>query len=374
MGSQASAWTAKRLWSVLDSRAFQRRPRNGESAALLSDDKQVDQRRTARLVGIIVFEQMAAADLMGPAEVFSRPTIATDDGREHHCYQVVTIGVSAEPCVTESGITVKPQVDLQHAPQLDTVIIPGGNGIYNPKLNKKITAWLNYRAPATRRIAALGTGIYALAATDALDGRQVVTHWRFAKDVASRFPKLRVNSRTLFVKDGAFYTCAGGTSTIDFALSLIEEDYGRKVALGLARELIVHVKRPGEGEQYSEPLQFQVQSSDRFADLPAWILCHLSGDLSVDTLAGRAGMSRRNFTRLFNKAFGQSPSQFVAEARITEARRRVLVPRTNLENIAASLGFKSADVFSEAFERHVGVRPRTYRARRRASVKKVLAR
>jgi transcriptional regulator GlxA family with amidase domain len=84
-------------------------------------------------------------------------------------------------------------------------------------------------------------------------------------------------------------------------------------------------------------------------------------------------MSRRNFTRLFNKTFRKTPSQFVAEARIAEAQRRVLVPRNNLESIATSLGFKSADVFSKAFERHVGVRPRTYRVRRKASAKKFLA-
>jgi transcriptional regulator GlxA family with amidase domain len=317
---------------------------------------------------------MAAADLMGPAEVFSRPTIATDDHREHRCYQVVTIGVSADPCVTESGVAVEPQVDMQHAPQLDTIIIPGGSGIHDPRLNKKITQWLNCRAPATRRIAALGEGIYTLAATNLLDGRQVVIHWRFAKDVASQFANLRVNSRNLFAKDGAFYTCAGGISSIDFSLALIDEDLGRQVALKLARELVIPLKRSGGHEQYSEPLQFQVQSSDRFADLPAWISSHLNHDLSVDALAERACMSRRNFTRLFNKTFGKSPSQFVAEARIIEARRRVLVPRVNLENIAASLGFKSADVFSKAFERHVGVRPRSYRARRKASVKKILTR
>jgi len=316
---------------------------------------------------------MAAADLMGPAEVFSRPAMPTDDGREHCCYQVVTIGVSAGPCVTESGVAVEPQVDVQHAPQLDTIIIPGGSGIHDPKLNEKITEWLNWRAPVTRRIAALGSGIYALAATGLLDGRQVVTHWSVAKDVASKFPKLRVNAKNLFAKDQAFHTCAGGASAVDFSLALIEEDYGRQVALRVACELVVHVKRSGGHEQYSEPLKFQVQSSDRFADLPAWILSHLSQDLSVDALAERACMSRRTFTRLFHKSFGKSPSQFVPEARIAEARRRVLVPRNNLENIATSIGFKCADVFSKAFERHVGVRPRTYRARRRASAKKVFA-
>jgi transcriptional regulator GlxA family with amidase domain len=258
-------------------------------------------------------------------------------------------------------------------PQFDTIIVPGGSGIHDPKLNRKITEWLNRRATETRRIVALGSGVYALAATGLLDGRQAVIHWRFAKNVALQFPNLRVNARNLFVKDGTFYTCAGGTSTVDVSLALIEEDCGREVALKLARGLLLPLKRSGGHEQYSEHLRFQVESSDRFADLPAWILSHLGQDLSVDALAERACMSRRNFTRLFNKTFGSSPSQFVAEARMSEARRRVLVPRTNLENIATSLGFKSGDVFSKAFERHVGFRPRTYRARRQASASRALA-
>ena len=371
--SHASAWTAKRSGTVRVIEPFRQCTSNGQTSAPLRHASRFYDTAKPKTVGIIVFEQMTAADLMGPAETFSRPTIATENGRGGRCYHVVTIGFSAKPWVTESGIVVKPHVDMQHAPPLDTVIVPGGSGIHDPKLNKAIAEWLNCRAPDTRRIAALGTGIYALAATGLLDGRQVVTHWRFAKDVASRFPELRVNPGNLFVKDGPFYTCAGGTSTVDFSLALIEEDYGRQMALGLARELIIHLKRSGGEDQYSEPLRFQVQSSDRFADLPAWILSHLGHNLSVDSLAERAGMSRRNFTRLFNKAFGKPPSQFVTEARISEARQRVLVPRNNLESIATSLGFKSADVFSKAFERHVGVRPRTHRARRRASAKKLLA-
>jgi transcriptional regulator GlxA family with amidase domain len=371
--SRASARAAKRSRRVQVNGAFGRRPLNGESAALPRGNGQGDQNASRTLVGVVAFDQMTAADLMGPAEVFSQPTITTEDGREHCRYQVVIVGLSIEPCVTASGIAVKPRVDMEHAPTFDTVIIPGGTGIHDSKINSKIAKWLKNQAPTTRRMAALGTGIYALAATGLLDERQVVTHWRCAKDVASRFPKLRVNPNKLFVKDGAFYTCAGGTSAIDLSLALIEEDYGRQLALGLARELVVYIKRSGRQEQYSEPLQFQVESSDRFADLPAWILSHLNHDLSVDALAERAGMSRRNFTRSFKKAFGKTPSQFVAEARITEARHRVLIPRNNLENVAASLGFKSADVFSNAFQRHVGVRPRTYRARRKAFAKKVLA-
>jgi len=321
-----------------------------------------------KTVGLIVAEEIAAPDLMGPAEVFSRAKIrrtGQPEAFESSCYRVITIGINAGSCATESGIVVRPHVDLEQAPPLDTVFICSSSGFHGETLSRRLQKWLKQRAPNTRRIAALGRGIYALAATGLLDGRQAVIHWRFAKDVASRFPKLRVNPNNLFVKDGPFYTCAGGASAVDFALGLVEEDYGRHVALVLARELVVHVKRSGEQEQCSEALKFQIQSSDRFADLPAWIFSHLSDDLSVDALAQRAAMSRRNFTRLFHEVFGKTPAQFVAEARIAEARQRLLVPRNSIESIASSLGFRSADVFSVAFERFTGIRPRIYRALRR---------
>jgi len=314
-----------------------------------------------KTVGLIVFEQMTAVDLTGPAEVFSRATIQNGDGCESRCYHVLTLGVGTATCLTECGIGVKPRLNLGDAPPLDTLIIPGGSGIHHSRLSKKIAKWLSRRAPTIRRIATFGSGIYALAATGLLDGRHVITHWRLAKDVALRFPKLRVTPNSLFVKDGPFYTCAGGTSALDLALSLIEEDHGRQVALKLARELVVHVKRSGEQEQYSEPLQFQVESSERFADLPAWILSNLNQDLSVEALAQRACMSPRNFSRLFKDAFGKTPADFVACARITEARERLLVPRNSIESIATSVGFKSADVFSRTFERIVGIRPSIYR-------------
>jgi transcriptional regulator GlxA family with amidase domain len=322
-----------------------------------------------KTVGFIVTEQIAASDLMGAAEVFSRAKIRRSDqpeGRESCCYRVMTIGVNAGPCVTECGIVIRPDVDIEQAPPLDTVLVCSGSRSHGEKPSRKLIKWLKERTPNTRRIAALGKGIYPLASAGLLDGRQAVIHWRFAKDVASRFPKLHVNPNNLFVKDGPFYTCAGGASAVDFALALFEEDYGRHVALALARELVVHVKRSGEHEQYSEALKFQIQSCDRFADLPAWIFSHLSDDLSIDALAQRAAMSRRNFTRLFHEAFGKTPAQFVAEARIAEAQQRLLVPRNSIESIAQSLGFRSADVFSLAFERYTGVRPRIYRALRRA--------
>ena len=222
-------------------------------------------------VGLIVFEHVAAADLTGPAEVFSRANTSGGNGCESSCYNVLMLGITAQPYRTECGIVVKPHTDLASAPALDTLIIPGGTGIRNEKVTNTIANWLNHRSSTTRRIATLGTGIYPLAATGMLDDRQVATHWRYATDVAQRFPNLRVNANCLFVKDGPFYTSAGAMAGIDLSLSLIEEDYGIRVALVIARELVVSAKRSGLQEQYPETLQFQTRSVSRLAELTTWM-------------------------------------------------------------------------------------------------------
>ena len=318
---------------------------------------------TAKTVGLIVFEQVNAADLTGPAEVFSRANISNGYGREFSCYEVLILGITTQPCMAESGIVVKPHTDLRSAPPLDTVIVSGGSGVRNATVTKKIAKWLNHRASTTRRIATLGTGIYALAATGMLDHRQVATHWRYARDVARRFPSLRVNADCLFVKDGPFYTSAGAMAGIDLSLSLIEEDCGTPVALAIARELVVYLKRSGSQEQYSETLQFQTKSVSRLSELTTWIISHLNENLSVETLAARACLCPRHFSRRFKKEFGTTPAAFVERLRLDEARHRLSIRDNSVEDVAVSVGFKSAAAFRRAFQRRLGIKPNDYRHR-----------
>jgi transcriptional regulator GlxA family with amidase domain len=213
------------------------------------------------------------------------------------------------------------------------------------------------------------TGIYGLAATGLLAGRRVTTHWHFAPDVARRFPDLRVHDNAIFLKDGPFYTSAGATAGIDLALFLIEEDYGPRVALAVARELVVYLKRSGGQEQYSEPLQFQTQSVSRLSELATWILSHLNANLSVEALAAKACLCPRHFSRRFKIEFGATPADFVERLRLDEARHRLSSGDNSVENVGTSVGFTSADAFRRAFERRLGVNPRDYRERFTARAK-----
>jgi transcriptional regulator GlxA family with amidase domain len=312
-----------------------------------------------RKIGFVGFRNALALDIVGPMEAFSLAA-EIELGRVP-VYRCLVLGLNRQPFVTESGLVIRPDYGLDDAPSLDTLVIPGGAGLRDPKTNARLVAWLRASARNIRRVASVCTGIYALAPTALLDGRRVTTHWRFAEDVARRFPKLTVDANAIFVKDGPFYTSAGVTAGIDLALALIEEDHGARLAIRVAREIVVHQKRAGGQQQYSEPLRFQAEHPDRLGEVAAWLSSNLTDDLSVETLAQRACLSPRHFSRRFKEAFLTTPADFVEKARLDEARRRLAAAGRSLSQIADSVGFASTDAFRRAFTRRFGVTPGDYR-------------
>jgi transcriptional regulator GlxA family with amidase domain len=313
-------------------------------------------------VGFVVYPGFVALDVIGPLEAFDTARVGKP-GSDERGYETLVIGPSRGVVASESGVVLKPRRTLEDAPPLDTLIVPGGAGLRVPQTLKRVASWIRLRATRTRRVASVCTGLYGLAATGLLDGCAATTHWRFAADVAERYPRIRIDPNPLYVKDGKFYTSAGVTAGIDLALAMIEEDYGAAIALRVARELVVYLKRPGGQEQYSEPLRFQTHAVDRFATLVPWLLENLTGDLSLTVLADRVCLSPRQFARRFKQAFGQTPATFVLDRRLDEARRRLSSRSESIENVAASVGFTTPDGFRRAFERRFRISPSLYRGR-----------
>ena len=311
-------------------------------------------------IGFLGFDRFTTMHLAGPADAFA--AAALDDGfsGQISCYEVCLIGLGDRCFRSESGMVFHPAYTLETAPALDTIIIPGGSGLRDPKTMLAVSEWILSRTNETRRIAAVCTGIYGLAPTGLLDGREVTTHWRFASDVARRFPRLRVNHKRLVVKDGPFYTSAGLSAGVDLALALVEEDYGPYVAAAVRSELVTYLARRLANEDEGAPLEFQSQPIDRFGDLVAWMVRHLDADLSVEALARRACICPSHFNRSFKSIFGTSPAEFVENLRLNEARRRLSKQSKTLQSVGASVGFKNSGAFRRAFQRRFGVKVDSY--------------
>ncbi|HYY35412.1 MAG TPA: helix-turn-helix domain-containing protein [Candidatus Binatia bacterium] len=311
-------------------------------------------------IGFLGFEGVTASDLTRAADVFAAASLNGGYGNRIACYHVCTIGFTHECFRTESGLALRPDSTLETVSDLDTIILPSGDGLRRSLVSETIADWILACIDQTRRVAAIGAGIYGLAPTGLLDGREVTTHYRYASDVARCFPNLRVDPRRHLVRDGAFYTSSGPHAAIHLALALIEQDYGRHVALAAAQEFMMPSAHGNGQHKLPSPLVFDSQPADRFAELIPWIMRNLHEDLSVNALARRACMSPSHFNRAFKSVFGSAPAEFVENLRINEAKRRLSVPKRTLETIAASVGFSDAQRFQRAFERRFGAKPRSY--------------
>jgi len=318
---------------------------------------------TPKHIVIVGYDNITSLDLAGPLEAFSSAQIEDSRGKPQACYKVTIAALSGKTFSSESGLRMTATCFLSSLRHLDTLLVPGGTGVRTSGDGRKLANWIGRHQHRIRRIASVCTGIYGIAPTGLLDGRKVTTHWKFAADLAERYPKLQVDANALYLRDGKFYTSAGITAGIDLTLALIEEDFGAQVALGVARELVMYVKRPGGQEQYSEPLKFQVESTSRFADLAAWIVGHLDRDLSVEALAQRIHLCPRQFNRRFKAEFNSTPAAFVLRLRLDEARNRLSSRGSTVESVADSVGFGDPDSFRRAFVQRFGVAPKQYRSR-----------
>ena len=311
------------------------------------------------VIGLLAYEGVQALDLTGPLDAFGAANAHAGGAR----YRLCVVGMDRAPLRAENGLQVLAECTLDEAPAFDTLLVPGGAGSRVLDRDPRLLGWLRARAPTTRRMVSVCTGIYLLAAAGLLDGRRVTTHWEHAADVARRYPALRMEPDRMFVRDGRYATSGGLTAGMDLALALVEEDCGAPVALAVARHLVMYLRRPGNQAQFSEPLIAQSQGHRRLGDLVQWLLAHLGDPLDVERMAARAAMSPRHFRRVFAEAFGIAPMRFVERLRMEQACLRLSEGGASVDRIAAAVGFNSADAFRRAFRARYGVSPGEYRQR-----------
>jgi transcriptional regulator GlxA family with amidase domain len=311
-------------------------------------------------VGLVGFDEVTALHLIGPADTFVAAALDDGYGGRIPCYEIYTIGVFSDRFRAEDGLMFEAPETLSTAPILDTIIIAGGRGIRRPEVSDKVAAWILKRVNDTRRIGAVCTGIYGVAPTGLLDGREVTTHWRFARDLARRFPRLRIDHRKPFVRDGPYYTTTGLSAGINLSLAMIREDYGPYVAQSVEQELAFRLTKEDQEDLPLEVAPFDNHPIDRFSDLVAWVIRNLHTDLSVEVLARRACMCPSHFSKVFKSVFGEPPRDFVQKLRLNEARRRLSKRQKTLRTVSQSVGFTSSAAFQHAFEHRFGTRPSRY--------------
>jgi transcriptional regulator GlxA family with amidase domain len=334
---------------------------------------------TARRVLILGAAPVQLLDLAGPAEVLAQAgrlnAMAHGDAAPSMLYDVAChvvpgpglaqTSASLAFCPTES------EASLFAIAELDTLIVIGGEGARERAHDKALQKLLRHLAPRTTRLVSVCTGAFILAAAGLVEGRRVTTHWRYCAELARRHPGVTVDPEPIYIRDGALWTSAGVTAGMDLMLALVEDDHGHELALAVARELVLFLRRPGDQKQFSAVLAAQSRGSSRLGSVMDWMAENLHRPLSVEALADHACLSPRQFARVFREEAGVTPARFLEQLRVEAARRRLESGRGGLAAVVASCGFGTEETMRRAFLRQIGASPGDYRDRfRRPSMPK----
>jgi transcriptional regulator GlxA family with amidase domain len=304
-------------------------------------------------------------DLVGPLQVFARAsdmyTRANPGAPSIYSVEVVSIS-SSRSLIANCGVRITADRTFREVRgKIDTLLVAGGDAIEQNEINAEAVRWLKRISTRIRRVGSVCTGAMLLARAGLLDGRRATTHWNWCQTLIKRAPRARVERDPIFVRDENVYTSAGVTAGMDLALALVEEDHGSRLALQVARNLVLYLRRPGGQSQFSAALSLQLTDRKPLLELEAWVLDNLQKPLTVPLLAQRLAMSPRNFARVFTKEMKTTPAKFVERLRVEAARRRLEESHNSMETIADECGFGNVNSMRNVFQRTIKIAPGQYR-------------
>jgi transcriptional regulator GlxA family with amidase domain len=321
-----------------------------------------------RHVAILVYPGVQSLDVTGPLEVFAgAQKLIESTGRDERSYEIRTLSRDGAPLRTSSGLTITPDARLCDAPvDIDTLIVPGGPGARQAAADRVLREWISKAASTATRTAAVCTGAFLLADAGLLAGRRATTHWAAAEALARLHPEVHVDPDPIFLRDGHIWTSAGVTAGMDLALALVEEDLDRDVALVIARQLVLFLRRPGKQSQFSATLAAQQPQREPLREVQRFVVEDVAGEHSVEAMAARAHMSPRHFARAFRAETGVTPARYVERVRLEAARRILEDTADSIAVVARACGFGTAETMRRVFLRQLEVGPAEYRRRFRS--------
>jgi transcriptional regulator GlxA family with amidase domain len=332
----------------------------------------MDSTQGKKKIVIVAMTGNMLLDFAGPSDVFTNANKCLQDAGSANGYEVLVVAPTPDrKVIADTGIEIHcPYCAMDITTAIDTLII-GGNDSREVSIPAfaDFYDWLStINAANTRRIASICGGAFVLAKAGLLDGKKATTHWDLSEKLKKNYPSVHVNANHFFTSDGNIYTSAGVSSGIDLSLAMVEEDFGRDIAIGVARKLVFYLGRPGFQAQFSSLLP--VYESENIAQkIRHWLSEHLHESLEVSRIADHVNMSPRNFTRVFHKKTGMPPAKFIEKLRVEAARKYLEDTDIPLGRVAEQCGLGNLVSMRRTFLRHLSTTPSDYRRAFRTALK-----
>jgi transcriptional regulator GlxA family with amidase domain len=266
--------------------------------------------------------------------------LLSEDGRPVRCSNGVSI-------VVDGGLTeTKPG---------DTVIVCSGVDGYLAASAKTIS-WVREQSRHGRTVGGVCTGAFTLARAGLLAGKRFTLHWENQPAFEEIFPDLAIVNQ-IYCRDGQVITCGGGDAGVDLVVSLIEEHYGTGLATKVA-EMCLHGMPRGESNK--QRLSVAAELGVRHPKLSAILndmRAGFAGDIDVEELAARHGLSRRQMERLFHDRLNTSPAAKLRDIRLDQAHSLISETDMSMMEIAVACGFQSQAALRKAYRQRFGTVP-----------------
>ncbi|WP_233864378.1 helix-turn-helix domain-containing protein [Paraburkholderia adhaesiva] len=307
-------------------------------------------------IAVIAFDRMSPFHLSVPCVVFG------EDGAESDvpAFELRVCASEPGPLTTTAGFTIGTTHGLDALSDADVVIVPSWRNTTEPPPVALSDALREAHARGAILVG-LCLGAFVLADTGLLDGRPATTHWLAADTFAQRFPHVRFDPDVLYVDDGDVLTSAGTAAGLDCCLHLMRRLCGTAAANYVARRLVVPPHRQGNQAQFVQQPVAPEGRRDRLAELLDWIRAHLDAPHTLDSLAQRALMSRRTFTRQFRLTTGSTVSGWLLGERLARAQQLLETTDQPIDAIAQRAGFGSAASLRQHFVEAFNTTPSSWR-------------
>jgi len=277
-------------------------------------------------------------------------------------FDVQLVGNTKSMSLDEGLFSVKIEATLEEVKKTGLIIIPAMSWNFAKVIesNKELSAWIADQYKRGAEVASVCTGGFLLASTGLLKGRNCSTHWQAADDFRKMFPDVNLVVEKIITDEHGIYTNGGAFSFLHLLLYLIEKYCGRETAIYCSKFFEVDIDRHSQSVFTMFTGQKDHQDEE-IKQAQAYIENNLDQKISMEELASRINIGRRNFDRRFIKATFNTPVEYLQRVKIEAAKKALETSRRTISEVMYEVGYSDPKAFRDVFKKITGLSPLDYR-------------
>ncbi|MBL0031701.1 MAG: helix-turn-helix domain-containing protein [Bacteroidetes bacterium] len=313
-------------------------------------------------ISILVPKGAILGSVEGPRLLLSQVNNLLSSKGISPLFKIELIGLTKETPLSGGLFTAHSDHTLDEIRKTDLIIIPAIDGDLKNAIeeNKAFIPWITDRYKQGSEIASLCLGAFLLASTGLLNGKKCATHWAFENQFREMFPDVNLVPEKVIIDEKGIYSSGGAYSYLNLILYLIEKYAGRELAILCSKIFAIEIERnsqsafnifQGQKEHGDEP----IKTAQEFIE------SNFSEKITVDQLASRLALGRRNMERRFKKATSNTVVEYIQRVKVEAAKKGFETSRKNINEVMMDVGYSDIKAFRTVFKRITGLSPVEYK-------------